>query len=330
MSSVDPPGTYDADVAELRSRILADAPAPAIDEADIARLEQVSREAMTRGRVIPRATELRIRLSGVGVDGNAIPVHTAAQVLDAVQGAVSSIGAAIKLQKRGKAPKQVDKPGRIGVRKATELRLNANVSAGSVVFHLEGFREVESTDPQLSPDGSDTLVDQALRELFRILEAAETDSAGSIGALTTQMRSLGAMVAAKLNRLAEETTTEKIDLDLGHWSPSGGRSNVEFKQRGAAAVREAAERNRVTVIPRTVDGVLHTVTDGQDLCRLTTDEGEKLRLAVEPDVGVTLGSLLGKRVTAEIATTVKWKLASGREFKTHQLLSADETDDDAV
>lgn len=328
MSSVDPPPTHDDDIDELRRRILASAPPPATDDADIARLEQVSREAMTRGRVVPRATELRVRLSGDGVDGNAIPVHTAAQVLDAVQGVVSSIGSAIKQQKRGKAPKRPDKPGRLGVRKATELRLNANVSPGSVVFHLEGFREVESRDPQLSPEGSDTLVDQALSEFFRILQAAETDSADAIGELTTQMRDLGAMVASKLNRLAEEATTEHIDLDLGHWSPSGGRSSVVFRSRGAAAILEAVERNRVTVLPRTVTGVLHTVTDGEDLCRLTTDEGEKLRLSVDPEVGVTLGPLLGRHVTAEIATTVRWKLASGREFKTHELLSADAVEDE--
>ncbi len=100
-------------------------------------------------------------------------------------------------------------------------------------------------------------------------------------------------------------------------------------RRGADAIKEAVERNRERKQQISVTGVLNTVSDGADMLRLTLDDGGKqVRMNVEPDVGVQLGPLLGKRVSAEVALTVKWNLATGREKFTYTMISATEGEAD--
>ena len=96
-----------------------------------------------------------------------------------------------------------------------------------------------------------------------------------------------------------------------------------LKRRGAEAIKEAVERNRQRTEPETLTGVLHTVSDGADKLRMTLDDDvTQLRMDVEPAVGLHLGAMLGQRVVAEVITTIKWKLASGKERRSYELLSA--------
>jgi hypothetical protein len=138
-----------------------------------------------------------------------------------------------------------------------------------------------------------------------------------------------AMVGSKLNMLAEYAVESEIELDLGHRSPTGGRHSVILKRRGAEAIKEAVERNRQRTETETITGVLHTVSDGADKLRMTLDdEVTQLRMDVEPVVGLHLGAMLGQRVVAEVETTIKWKLASGKERRSYELLSAQVADQD--
>jgi hypothetical protein len=317
---VSPPPNLD----DLRQRILAEAPPPAADPADFARVTREARLAISRGRVAPRGSEVRVRIAGAGVPGHDLPVHLAAQLLDALQGAITAVGSALHKSNKVKPPKDAaGKP--LGIKKATELRLSSNIGAGSVVFFLEGTPEDLKGD-ELFTQGSDGLVDLAVSELFGVLATAQSDDADQIGKLTSDLQRLGAMTASKLNRLAERTAENELELDLGHWSPSGSRKSAVLARRGADAIKDAIERNRVRHVRQVLRGTLNTVSDGADMLRMTLDDDvTQRRLSVDPEIGVTLGSLLGKRVTAEVETTIRWKVASGRERRTYKLESAEES-----
>lgn len=309
-------------VEDLRRRILVEAPPPADDIADFMVLKSEARRIMEQDRIIPRGSQLRVRLAGMGVPGNDVPVHLAAQLLDALQGAITAVGSFVHKSDNVKTPKHADTGKRLGIKKATELRLSPTIGAGSVVFFLEGAAE-KLRDDELIPVRANSLVDAAVVELFAILEKAESDSEDHIGELTDELKRLGAMAGSKLNTLAECAIESEIDLDLGHRSPSGDRHAVILKRRGAEAIKEAVERNRQRTEPETLTGVLHTVSDGADKLRMTLDDDvTQLRMDVEPAVGLHLGAMLGQRVVAEVITTIKWKLASGKERRSYELLSA--------
>lgn len=313
---------------ELRRQIIAQAPPPASDSAEVARLARSTLHTIRQDRIVPRAPELRVRLAGDGVPGHDIPVHSAAQILDAMQGAVTAVGSSLRKAKRAKPPK--DATGRrMGVRRATELRLSPTIAQGSVIFHLEGRAEPEPKEYQLSNEGSESLVDVAVVELLRVLQQAQDDEGDTIGALTTRLQKLGAGVASKLNALAEQTSEKGIDLDLAHWSPSGDRSAALLKKRGADAIKEAVDRNRERTEQKTLIGRLNTVSDGADMCRITPEDGKPMRFSVDPEIGVAIGQLLGQEVTAEIETTIRWHIATGVEKRSHRLLSADRRDSPA-
>jgi hypothetical protein len=309
-------------VEDLRDRILTSALPPADDVADFMMVMGEARQTIEQDRIVPRGTEVRVRLAGDGVPGHDVPVHLAAQLLDALQGAITAVGSSLHKSEHIKAPKHADTGKRIGVRAATELRLSPTIGAGSVVFFLEGPAE-KLRDDELIPVRADSLVDTAVVELFAVLKKADADSPDHIGQLTDELNRLGAMVGSKLNTLASFAVASDIELDLGHRSPSGDRHAVFLGRRGAEAINEAVERNRERVKPETFTGVLNTVSDGADKLRMTLDdEKTQLRMDVEPAVGLHLGAMLGQRVVAETETTIKWKLASGKERRSYELLSA--------
>lgn len=315
-------------IEDLRVRILASAVPPADDIADFMMVMGEARQTIEQNRIVPRGAELRVRLAGVGVPGQDVPVHLAAQLLDALQGSLTAVGSSLHKSEHIKTPKDADTGKRLGIKKATELRLSPTIGAGSVVFFLEGPAEKLSED-ELIPVRADSLVDTAVVELFAVLEKAEADSADHVGQLTDELKRLGAMVGSKLNMLAEYAVESEIELDLGHRSPSGDRHSVILKRRGAEAIKEAVERNRQRTETETITGVLHTVSDGADKLRMTLDdEVTQLRMDVEPVVGLHLGAMLGQRVVAEVETTIKWKLASGKERRSYELLSAQVADQD--
>lgn len=327
MTTPDAPEVYQAAPAldELRNRILSEAPSPAVDPADFARVGAEARRVVREDRITPRPSEIRVRIAGTGVSGNSVPVHLAAQLLDAVQGSITAVGSSVNKTRKIKPPKGPSGK-RLGIRKATELQLSSNIGAGSVVFFLEGQADPISGE-EILPTGTDRLVDVAVAELFAVLAHAQEDSSEELGELTEDLQRLGAMVASKLNTLAEHTVDNEIELDLGHWAPSGARQSVVLARRGADAIKEAVDRNRERVVPSTFVGILHTVSDGHDQLRLTPD-GEKraIQVGVEPDQGISLGPLLGKHVQLEVSTRVTWKIATGRERRQHTLLSAQEAD----
>ena len=314
------------DLEALRARIIADAPPPAADPADFQLIADEARRAMERGDVVSRGTQLRVRLTGDGVRGNDIPVHSAARLLDALQGAITAVGSSVQKSKHLKTPKDPQTGKRSGIKKATEMHLSPTIGSGSVVFFLEGEAE-QLTGDELLPVGTDGLLDTAVAEFFDVIKAAQSDDAGSIGLLTDILRKHGAMVASKLNSLAEETVNRDLELDMGHRAPSGGRNAATLQRRGSQAIKDAVDRNRDRTEEVTLTGVLHTVSDGADMLRMTLDDGvSQVRLRVEPGVGVGLGHLLGKRIVAEVTETVKWKLASGREKRSYVLISASPSD----
>jgi len=206
------------DLEALRARIIADAPPPAADPADFQLIADEARRAMERGDVVSRGTQLRVRLTGDGVRGNDIPVHSAARLLDALQGAITAVGSSVQKSKHLKTPKDPQTGKRSGIKKATEMHLSPTIGSGSVVFFLEGEAE-QLTGNELLPVGTDGPVAHV-----DVIKAAQSDDAGSIGLLTDILRKHGAMVASKLNSLAEETVNRDLELDMGHRAPSGGRN----------------------------------------------------------------------------------------------------------
>ncbi|MGW4947206.1 hypothetical protein ACWEOZ_37100 [Actinoplanes sp. NPDC004185] len=311
------------DLSLVRSRILETAPEPAEQSVDFARLTGEARWAIEHGELPPQRPEVRVRLFGDGVHGHTIAVHTAMQLLDSFQGAVTAVGSAMRRLTDARPSAGPDgKP--IGIKKLTELKMNSNIGAGSVVFFLEG-----SAPPPLAQDGlvqtaSDGFVDEALRSLLRVLETAQEDDPDDPSQLVEQMQRFGVQVASKLDALAEQAINNGIDVDLGLRSTGGRRAQAVLGRRGAAAIRYAVERNKTRSIQETILGRLRTVSDGADKIRVTLDDDiTQIKMGVEPDVGVTLGPLLGRRVVAEVETTITWKLATGKERRTYKLLTAE-------
>ena len=309
---------------ELRSR-LADLPGdPGRDADDFKRVAQRARAADLAGEELTPVTELRVRLAGGGVDGHYVPVHQASQLLDLLQGTITAIGSAVRKRDNLQTPKN-QMGRRVGVKEATEFRFGPEVAPGSLIFHLVSSPKITPTpDATLPGTGqTDGLVDVAVRQLFDVLRVAETDEGADIGDLTETIRRYGSMVASKLSQLAKQSLAADIDLDLGHWSRSGSRGQSHMSNRGANAIRVAAERNKHRTEPETLTGRLRTVSDGVDHLRLTRDDDTTIRIAVDPDLGLTLGPLLGKSVILHVSTDVKWQLTTGREVRTRHLVSAE-------
>lgn len=303
--------TTPEDIGALRARILEGAPDPAEDASELGRN---SRKALrlSMGEVVREVPEVRVRLHGAGVSGHSVPVHEASKVLDALQGVVTTIGKATRRQARV----QADGPAS-DVAAVTQLSLSADVAPGSVVFLLTG-PESHSTE-----HNDETLLDQALRELFHLLDDAAGDDAQSLGRLTEDLQRLGVRVGQNLNNLITTSLDSDIDLDLGWRTAAGKRRRAALSRRGALALRDALDRSRETTGLTTLVGRLKTVSDGSDKLRLQLDDGSHIRLGVTAEDGATLGGLHLKpvAVTAEVTTT--WSLATGQERKQYRFVSAE-------
>lgn len=313
--------TPDEAVRSLRQSILRDAPTPASDPADFARLQDEARTAMLTGRIEPPAPEVRVRLFGEGAEGHDIPVETASRILGTIQGIVTAVGSAVRNSGR---MRQTGK--RLSLARATELRLSPTIGTGSVVFFLRGRPAPAPEQPALGTTGTNTLLDLALGDLFGLLRKAQADEGSDAGALIADIQRLGSRVASRLNALAEEAIEKGVDVDLGWRSPDGRRDAVQLERRAARAIQDAVEASREQVVQEHVVGILHTASDGSDLIRLTPDAGKSLRMRVDPEIGATLGPLLTKRVAATVESRIIWHIASGREHIIRRLVSAELAD----
>lgn len=307
----------------LRARLSSLPGDAAVDHADFRRLTHQAMDADHTGVVRVPSTELRVRMSGAGVHGHHVAVHDATQLLSLLQGAITAFGSSVRKQGEAKAPK--NRAGkRLGVREATELRLGPEIEPGSVVFTLQSPADLvpETKDGLEGSSETDSLVDLAARRLMDLVTSAQADDASDVGVLADDMRRYGALVASKLSKIAEHALVSEIELDLRHWSRAGRRRESRLGSRGAAALRAAAERNRERTETDTVTGRLRTVSDGADQLRMTLDDGTSLRIAVDPEHGLELGPLLGKRVEVDIDILVRWQLATGRETRSRTLSAA--------
>lgn len=324
MRTPDAPLPRPPSFEDLRARLAALPGDPTADLDDFQRLAARARDAEETERDLPALTEVRVRLAGKGVEGNHVPVHHATQLLDLVQGTITAVASASRKRDKVKPPK--DRLGRrVGVREATELRMGPEVAPGSLIFHLVSSPHLvpDSADGISGTEVTDAFVDVAVRQTFDVLAIAESDDGADIGHLTEAIRRQGSIVASKLSQLATRALEAEIDLDLGHLSQAGTRRRAALGSRGAAALRAAAERNQQRIEAETIVGVLRTVSDGSDQLRVKREDGKDIRINVTPELGVTLGPLLGRKVVLEVEADVRWNLSSGKETRTRHLVSAE-------
>ena len=316
-------GTSD-DLAAIRARILARAPDPTDDPDEFMRASARSAAKAMGLEVGPEPPEVRVRLHGPGVSGHEVPVSSAADILDALQEAVTAVGKALRRHKVAPLPRN-DAGRRVSVAEATELRLRADVAPGSVVFFLAGRPEPTTGDELPGTTASDTFLDRTIREFFSVIAAASADDPASLGALNQRIRNLGSEAAGRLDRLARRSLDSEIDVDFGWRNPVGRRLRVDMARRGALALRDAVEANREQNSEEQFDGFLRTVSDGSDKLRVDRlDTGKPVRLKVDPDLGLTLGNLLGHLVRVDAAVRTVWHLNQGTEDKFFTLISAED------
>jgi len=311
------------EVSAVRARILATAPDPARDAVDLMRDAARAASLATGHDPGPDAPEVRVRLHGPGVVGHGVPVAAASGLLDALQGAVTAVGAA-RRRRRDRSAAATRGP-RPSVAAATELRLHADVLPGSVVFFLAGPAEPTTGGELAGTTSTETLLDQTVRELFGVLDAAGSDNPAAAGELRESLRGLGADATGRLDRLARRSLDSDVEVDLAWRNAAGGRARAALRRRGARALRDAAEAARVQESEADFVGVLRTVSDGADPLRLArADNGQEIRLKVQQDAGAGLGGMLTHRVRVRAAVTTTWNLKKGTETSTYSLISVED------
>lgn len=307
----------------LEQYALDEGMSPASAPAEGARLVGLAREALVTGSVPARRTELFVRFAGVGVRDNRMPVARATELLERIQEAVTAIGSAemkragvTRIRRAGKA---------IGRREAMTLLMTPDVMPGSLVFRLEAPDDADSIDAHQSKltgtDHVDGVLDAAMGSLMNLIRAAEEDSSEDVGSLAEKMRPFGSIATSKLSQLAEQSQRADVEVDLGLWSRGGSRRREVLRARGARALRDAAERNKVRTSIEVFEGVLRTVSDGADKWRLELPSGDDLTLTVDEVDATAAGALLLKRVRATVEVRTTWILASGKERRDFQLVS---------
>jgi hypothetical protein len=310
--------TSSSDLEALRQRIFATAEDPAETPADFNQVAVEARRAIETGVLARRPSSLRVRLFGLGVPGHEVPVHRAASILDALQGAVTATGEAVR--KQGALGASSGDSQRTTA-DATELFLSPRIESGSVVFFLEA-KERSSTDPPAVREDVEGLIDVAVRRLFDLIELAseELDNRES---LEEAMRDLGSRAASKVAGLAKASAEQEVELDLALRTPRGKRASGVLSHRTSVALQNAYARASDRVERHQFVGVLKTVSDGSDPLRMDVEGMPRdIRLRVESVLGAQLGPLLGRRIRADVEVTIKWQPASGRETRSYQLLEA--------
>ncbi|HZJ03888.1 MAG TPA: hypothetical protein VFD59_00270 [Nocardioidaceae bacterium] len=309
---------------QLEAAILEGEPQAAPESpAELSELSARAHQAIVSGTFGAEPTELRVRLHGDGVQGHKVPADQAGAVLRQTQLVVRWIGA--RLRALGDEKQLTAKVGdRMGIVDATRLFLQPQFGAGSLIFDLVAAEDPEaqdSTQGQLI-DGAaqtNTLLDRSLQELLDIVASSQADSPEALGELSGYVSRMGPRVASQLKALALHVTDDEIDIDL-RWSASGGRRrSANLGRRGALAIKDAVDRNKVKVDEITLTGLLETASTGKDQVRIDTPD-DSFKMDVEVELGVTLGRWLHQEVTARVQRTVTWH-DSGKETKDYKLLA---------
>jgi hypothetical protein len=201
--------------------------------------------------------------------------------------------------------------------------LRPQFGAGSLIFDLVADDEVRAPDEQLTlvdgTTGADTLLDRSLQELLEIVRSAQADSSEALGELSGYVSRMGPRVASQLKNLAAHVTDDEIDIDLRWLAPGGRRASADLTRRGALAIRDAVDRNRVKEDEIILTGLLETASTGKDQVRIETPD-ESFKMDVDEELGVTLGKWLHQEVTARVERKVTWH-DSGKETKSYKLLA---------
>jgi hypothetical protein len=310
-------------LAELERRILAQSTEAVDSLAELSERSMRSHQAIVRGDFGSEPTQLRMRLHGEGVKGHQVAADQAGALLRQTQLAVRWIGA--RLRTLGDEKQLEAKAGdRMGIAAATRLFIQPQFGAGSLIFELVG--------EERPPDGAqaaiaepvaldDTLLDRSVQQLIAIIASSEADTPESLGALSGQVARMGPRVASQLKRLAEHVTDDEINIDL-RWRGSAGRTrSANLGRRGALAIKDAVERNRVKEDEIVLTGLLETVSTGKDQVRIDTPN-ETFKMDVDEALGVTLGGLLHREVTARLARRIVWH-QTGKETTSYRLLAVE-------
>lgn len=322
--------TRDERLAAARERVLE----AATDRTPIETASELSRESVranardTSGVDAAASTEVSIRMHGKGVVGNRVPVAQAAPILRDLQMAVTWIGSRLRQVSDERAVKSPE-PERPGIRRATQLYLEPQFGAGSIVFHLTSSAASED-EPNLLTDSDlaalEGVLDESVERLLGILTVAEGDAGQDIGELTAEIRRMGALVASSLDRIATGMTQNELDLDVGWTSVRGRRAVAKIGRRGALAIHDAVQASRTETGTIELVGVLETASTGKDLIRIETPSGDDYRMTVSHELGDTLGPLLGKAISARAEETVI-RHESGQVTRTYRLLDAIEVEE---
>lgn len=312
----------------LETSILDRSPDEAPDSpAEVSEMSVRAHRAIVQGIYGKEPTELRVRLHGDGVVGHQVPADQAGAVLKQTQLVVRWIGARLRnLSDEKQMPAK--KGDRLAVKDATRLFLRPQFGAGSLIFDLVGAdhaSRVGDDDQGQVVDGAsqvEALLDRALLELLSIVDSSEADSPEALGELSKYVARMGPRVAAQLKQLSTHVTDEEINIELRWRSPRGSHMRSNLTRRGALAIKDAVDRNKVRTDEVYITGMLETVSTGKDKVRIETPE-EPFKMAVDAELGVTLGNLLHREVTARVERTTTWH-NGGRETTDYRLLAVTE------
>ncbi len=166
--------------------------------------------------------------------------------------------------------------------------------------------------------GSDTLVDDAMSELFTVLEKSEANQLDST-ALAQDLRRLGPRTAMHLSDLAKQVTADDIDVDFAWRNPAGRNRKASLQRPAALALSRAIELNRVEAKIISLTGVLVTIS-AVTKAELRTDSGERIRMSVDVAVSPTLGPFYHQRVEVQVELTTTWSTNTGKETREFRLL----------
>lgn len=295
--------------------------------AEVSEISARAHRAIVRGTYGNEPTELRVRLHGDGVVGHQVPADQAGALLRQTQLVVRWIGARLRtLADEKQMPAK--KGERLAVKDATRLFLQPQFGAGSLIFDLVGADHAagEGDDDQGQVvDGAshvDALIDRALLELLSIVDSSEADSPEALGELSNYVARMGPRVASQLKQLSTHVTEDEINIELRWRSPRGSQKRSNLTRRGALAIKDAVDRNKVRTDEIFITGMLETVSTGKDQVRIETPE-EPFKMDVDAELGVTLGNLLHREVTARVERKTIWH-NSGRETMDYWLLAVTE------
>lgn len=309
---------------QLEASILERSPqeAPAGPE-ELSEFSARAHRAIIAGSWGNEPTELRVRLHGDGVHGHRVPADQAGALIRQTQLLVRWIGS--RLRSLGDDKQLAASAGdRLGIVEVTQLFLQPQFGAGSLIFDLVA---VERSEPDDHPQGKlidgneqrDTLLDRSLQELLNIVTSSQADSPEALGELTGYVARMGPRVASQLKQLATHVTDDEIDIDL-RWSGGGGRRrSANLSRRGALAIKDAVDRNKVKTDEITLTGLLETASTGKDQVRIDSP-AESFKMDVDEELGITLGRFLHQEVTARVERTITWH-NSGKESRSYKLLA---------